>query len=258
MNSSGLFKELIRHELQNKGSWRKQSRSRLPRSWRLVYFSLFLIAAFVISLYFVLHNQLELTRLWYVTLGLPYMIIFMGVGSLRSEWDNDTYGWWLTLPYPRMWLISAKWIAAILQAVAVILFLFVVGSLYALFISSTIQPYTFADAASFIIAGLNWFVMIIAFTPFVIALGLLTVSTKYSTLRPISPILWILLMGGGSVFYWSNDQWLQWIHGQFDHVKTEQWFPFTWHFPVAVLISWVAAYALIRLNAYLLEKKLSI
>lgn len=62
-------------------------------------------------------------------------------------------------------------------------------------------------------------------------------------------------MGGGSVFYWSGDQGL---YEQFDHVQTGQWFPFTWHFPVAVLISWVAAYALIRLNAYLLEKRLSI
>ncbi|MGP0577940.1 ABC-2 transporter permease [Paenibacillus peoriae] len=255
MNSSGLFKDLIRHEFRNKGSWRKQGRNRLPRSWRLVYFSLFLIAAFAISLYFALHNQLELTRLWYVTLGLPYMIIFMGVGSLRREWENDTYGWWLTLPYPRIWLISAKWIAAILQTMVVILLLFVVGSLYALFISSTIQPYTFADAASFIVTGLNWFVMIIAFTPLVIALGLLTASTKYSTLRPLNPILWILLMGGGSVFYWSGDQGL---YEQFDHAQTGQWFPFTWHFPIAVLMSWVTAYALIRLSAYLLEKKLSI
>ncbi|URJ47565.1 ABC transporter permease subunit [Paenibacillus polymyxa] len=255
MNSSGVFKDLIRHEFRNKGSWRKQSRNRLPRSWRLVYFSLFLIAAFAISLYFALHNQLELTRLWYVTLGLPYMIIFMGVGSLRREWENDTYGWWLTLPYPRIWLISAKWIAAILQTIVVILLLFVVGSLYALFISSTIQPYTFADATSFIVAGLNWFVMIIAFTPLVIALGLLTASTKYSILRPISPILWILLMGGGSVFYWSGDQGL---YEQFDYVQTGQWFSFTWHFPIAVLISWVAAYVLIRLSAYLLGKKLSI
>jgi ABC-2 type transport system permease protein len=255
VNSSGLFKELIRHEFRNKGSWKKQSGNRLPKPWRLVYFSLFLIAAVAISLYFAAHNQLQLTRLWYVTLGLPYMIIFMGVGILRREWENDTYGWWLTLPYPRMWLISAKWIASILQTITIILILFVVGSLYGLFISSTIQPYTFADAASFIIAGFNWFVMIIAFSPFIIALGLLTVSTKFSTLRPISPILWILLMGGGSVFYWSGDRR---IYEQFDHTHPVQWLPFSWHFPVAVLISWLAAYLLIRLNAYLLEKKLSI
>ncbi|MEC4567637.1 ABC transporter permease subunit [Paenibacillus sp. CMAA1739] len=255
MNSSGLFKDLIRHEFRNKGSWRKQSSNRLPRSWRLVYFSFFLIAAFTISLYFALHNQLELTRLWYVTLGLPYMIVFMGVGTLRREWENDTYGWWLTLPYPRMWLISAKWIAAILQTIVVILILFVVGSIYALFISSIIQAYTFADAASFMIAGLNWFVMIIGFTPLVIAVGLLTASTKYSTLRPLSPILWILLMGGGSIFYWSGDQR---IYEQFDRVQNGHWFPFTWHFPVAVLISWIVAYVLVRLNAYLLEKKLSL
>lgn len=257
MNESGTFWALVRHEFKLKGSWKKQNRSRLPKLWWVIYSSIIIAAAFGLATYFAIQQKLELANLWFATTGFPYMIAFWGIGTLKKEWENETQGWWLTLPYPRLWLVSAKWIGALLQILVCVIGVFIIGSLYVLGISFFLSQYTMSDAVSFFISGLSWNLLVIGFSPFIVAFGLLTASSQYTRLNPISPILWILFLGVGSLFYWGSG-FFNTDGSIFQQFISASLIPFSWELPLFVLISWLAAYLIIRLTAYLLDKKLSL
>lgn len=260
MNSSGTFWALVRHEFRMKGSWRKRNRSPIAKWWWVVYFSLIVIIGFSTATYYAVHKTLHLESLWFATLGLPYMLFFIGHSTLKREWENETHGWWLTLPYPRLWLIGAKWIAALLQMMVIVIGICVLGLLYATGIALALSHYTFADVGSFMLEGFNWLVLVFGFSPFILALGLLTTTTQYTLFRPVSPILWVVCMASGGVFYsrlgalFPHNNVFQELSG--DHPVT--FFPFSWEMPTAMAVSWLVAYLMIHLSAILLDKKISV
>ncbi len=258
MDHSGTFSALVRHELKFKGSWRKKNNLSMTRRWSLLYAVLVAIVGLGVATYFAIHNQLRLQNLWYATMGFPYLLFFLGFGGLKREWENETYGWWLTLPYPRSWLIGAKWIAAWLQMLAIIVGIFLVGTLYAACITGFVSPYGYQDFEVFMRTGVNWIFMIIGFSPFILSLGFFTASVQSSTLRPITPILWILFMGGGSYFY-SGIQEIAPGSLEFQQITAmSTWWPFTWAVLGWMVASWVLGYLIISLTAGILSKKLSL
>ncbi|MDB5085626.1 MAG: hypothetical protein JWN30_2512 [Bacilli bacterium] len=260
MNSSSIFWALVRHEWKLKGSWRRQNRSPVTKWWWIIYLSLVIIAALSTATYYAIHETLHLQNLWYTTLGFPYMLFFVGFGILKREWENDTHGWWLTLPYPRHWLIGAKWVAAWLRMLLVVTGLYVLGALYATVIALCLSHYTFADVSSFLLSGLNWFLLIVGFSPFLLAIGLLTAESQFTALRPISPILWVLFMGGGGLMYSNTGAWLRGsgMSQQFTDNQPIIFLPFTWQVLAFMGASWLIAYGIIRTCAYVLDKKLSL
>lgn len=258
MTTSGTFRALVRHEFKFKGSWRKSGRSPIARKWWLIYMAVLLAAAIGVTTYFAIHNSLRLESIWYATLGLPYVIFFIGHGGMKREWENDTYGWWLTLPYPRLWLVAAKWIAGLLRMLVVWVGLFVLATFYTLIIALTLAHYTLADVGAFVLIGFNWLVLVIGFSPLIMAFGILTADAHYTALRPLTPILWVLFMGGGGLI-WSglgNLMATNRMFGQLEGTLSPSFWPYSWEMPVAMAVSWIVAYLIVRWSASLLEHHL--
>ncbi|GAB6992066.1 ABC-2 transporter permease [Paenibacillus pini] len=262
MNATrSTFWALTLHEFKNKGSWRKKNRTKMSRAWWLAYCLLLVIAALGATTYFAVRETFPLDRIWLATLGFPYIVFFLGFGSIKREWENETYGWWLTLPYSRLHLIGAKWLGTWIKVLIVISAVFVIGTVYIFLLSLILSNYTLSDAASFIITGLNWLSIMIGFSPILISLGLIMNSVMHSTLRPLTPVLWIVFMSSFSILFYNNDNFLS--EGSLDLSNGSQphmavLFPYHWAVPLSMLISWLVTYFVIRLTAYLFQEKLSL
>lgn len=252
MTSNETFWALVRHEFKLKGSWRKQNRSPIAKWWWIGYVSLLLVGAIAVTAYFAINSSLKLEYLWFATLGLPYILFFLGFGSLKREWENDTYGWWLTLPYPRVWLVGAKWLACLMRTLLIVIGILALGTLYATIIAVLAPSYSLADVGSFILLGGGWLLTMIGFSPLLTILGMLTAGASYTALRPITPVLWVLFMGGGGMIYAD-------VPGDFGAPSAYQAATaptMSWNMLAAMVAGWFVAYLVIRLVAYLLEKKL--
>ncbi|WP_274648714.1 ABC transporter permease [Paenibacillus humicola] len=253
------FKSLVRHEAAWKSTWRKRENVVVTEKWRFIYAALLLLAGLCAATYFAFRSQLNMNVIWFATMGIPYVTAFFGVGIVRREIENNTHGWWLTLPYPRLTLIGAKWAAAILQALAVFAALFAAGFLYTSAIAIALPSYTFADVANFMTVGFNWLGLIAGFSPFAIALGLLSSSLQITMWRPLAPIVWTVLFLACSTYYWGFNAFFpaQNIFTQFTAERVV-FFPFPWTVPVCMAASWVAGYLIVRLTALLLDTKLDL
>lgn len=256
---SAVFRNLVRHEFRNKGSWRKQSRIRVSRGWWLAYFLIILTAVVGTMTYFAINNELQINSIWYVTMGFPYMVFFWGFGTVKREWENDTYGWWLTMPYPRAKLITAKWLGVWLKLLLGIVFAFVLLSAYVFVLSLALPAYSLTDVGSFMIAGIDWLTLVAGFSPLIISLGMMMSIIQNTSLRPILPVLWVVFMSGLSLIFQLPDSvisesMLQQGTGEYQ----AEWFPYSWELPIVMGVSWILTYAVLRFQGYLLEKKLEI
>ncbi|RKN80644.1 ABC transporter permease [Paenibacillus ginsengarvi] len=259
MTSSATFWSLVRHEFKGKGNWRKMGRSPVSKWWRIVYCALVLAAGIAFATYYAINNTLRLESIWFASFGLPYVAFFLGFGSVRQEWDNDTYGWWLTLPYPRTWLLGAKWLAGLLRALVIWACVLVFAGLYASIIAIVLEHYTFADVRTFMVAGFSWFGIVFGITPLLIACGAFTATAKYTAISPLSPIIWVVFMvGGGSMFSYlptlvGVKEWYDDWSGSMGLLYTHPW-----NMAAVMIVCWLIAAAIVRLCAYLMERKLRI
>jgi len=257
---SHIFWQLVRHEWRWVGNRSKAARRRIPKKWWICYIITMAIAAFAVIFYASMKDDFGLTNIWFFSLGLPYIIFFSGYGHVKREWDNNTNGWWLTLPYPRFQLVAAKFLGALLQAIAILVAVFILALLYASTIAVFQAGFSARDVLEFIKAGVGWYELLLGLSPFIISLGLFTGTVKYTMLRPIFPILWFVIMVLGSFFYWgfnaisSKKGLYAVLSGQIHAV----WFPYGASSIAIILVGWLIGFGILRYTAYLLEKKLSL
>lgn len=107
-------------------------------------------------------------------------------------------------------------------------------------------------AASYLLTDLEWNALLVAVCPFVTAFGVLFGVLRESRVKPAIPLMWILFSG-----LW----WLIFAHdGRYLHVQTTG----TPHLSVSpslfipIVASWLLAYGLIRLAAYLLDRQMAL
>ncbi|MCD1260575.1 ABC transporter permease subunit [Paenibacillus athensensis] len=255
MKPSSVFWSLVRHEMAMKGNRRKGSQ--VARKWWMVYFVVLATAGLVAALYFALHNELNLPYIWYATLGIPYIAMMFGVNSIKREWDNETQGWWLTLPYRRSLLVAAKWVSSTLLTLAALAAVYIVGTVLATGIALGISGYSLANVGGFMIIGLNWLLPLAGFCPLLLALGMLIAASQYTKARPISPLLWFLFMGGCSLFYQNFNGFG--IKGIVDQVSSGsmELLPYPWEMGALIVAGWLVTGLVLGLIAYLFDKKLS-
>lgn len=254
--SSRTFWALVHHEFTLKGNRRKMSRSHFSSQWRVIYLASLVIIAIVAASYFAIHGQLQLNRLWMVAIAFPYILVVFGVAMLKREWDNETHGWWLSLPYSRLSLVGAKLVGAWLRVVVFSVCLYVLISLFAGIIAFLLPGYSAADVWSTMSTGLHLILIVIGFSPFILSISLLLASTHFTTLRTLSPVLWIVIVGGLSSFYNVN-LFIPKAHPLGSEEPLLLW-SFPWTGMLVMGISWIISYLLIRLTAYLLERKLNL
>ncbi|WP_438444527.1 ABC-2 transporter permease [Gorillibacterium sp. sgz5001074] len=257
-NASSVWMSLLKHERKCGGSWRKANRGRLSRSWRLAYcflvFAVFLGAAS----YFAYTDDLRLQGLWFAGTGFPYMIFFLGHGMMKREWENDTYGWWLTLPYSRQTLVSAKWAAGWLRAARISLIVFAAGSLYAGAVVLVLPHYVLADWLDFVLTGINWLILLLGYAPLLLSLGQLTNVVFWTAWKPLGPVL---LAGSmvcmGLLYSTLSGSWTP----AFDQLSGDvpaTFFPFPWEVAAGIPVSLLFAWLILRLTSYLLERKITL
>ncbi|GIO32312.1 hypothetical protein J2TS6_34530 [Paenibacillus albilobatus] len=254
---SAVFRDLVRHEFKSKGRWKRQNRIGIPRTWWLVYFLCIFTVVIGTLTYFAVRKDLELNALWTVTLGLPYIAFFLGFGSVKNEWSNDTYGWWLTIPQPRTRLVAAKWLGIWLKVLAGLLTLYVVVSVYVMILSFTVSHYSFATTRTFMETGFNWLSLIVAISPLIIAVGMLMGVLQNTVIRPLAPILWVVFMAGLGLMYSMTDKVFP-EEGFPQEYSLSLWSSYPLELPLIVALDWVLAFAVLRLTAFLIEKKLDL
>lgn len=259
MNSS-LFWQLVYHEMKPKGEWRKLKRKKFPLPVKIAYIAIIYVAIGAWLTYMNFQKDFQLQYLWFFTLGLPYMVFFFGYGLVKKEWENDTQGWWLTLPYSRWHLITAKYLGASLQALMIILIIYVSGVIFSLYLFLVNRQLTFMDVVNFWDIGLIWMLLMLGISPFVMALGVFNGTVQYTTLRPLAIVFLVLFMGLGSVTYWGYGMSFSGslFVGSFSDETLFNALHFSWPIVVTMVVSWLCAYLVLRLASYLLDNKLSL
>lgn len=111
---------------------------------------------------------------------------------LNKEWQEGTTGWWLTLPYSRSFLLSAKCVASFLRVLKMYAILFATTQIMTLYNNSTRPNFLphpqLLDVLQACAKDLTWLLII---SPFSILLGALMVIITRSHWVPVSPLFWV-------------------------------------------------------------------
>lgn len=255
MKGNNIFIPLFKHEFS---LWRRRKSCRpVSKVWSFVYIAVFLFLLIGYTTWTALNGSFKLQGTWFITFALPYFIFFFGYGSIKREWENNTSGWWLTLPYPRKQLSQAKFAASWSKVFLLFAASYVLIVLFAAYITLIEGQYGMSDLVNFVMTGFGWYLLMIAFSPFAVALGILTATFKYTGLRPLIPICFVvyyILVDGIFAQLGSHSSFFDQFLGK-GHVA---WLPFSPSFFYPMLGGWVVSYLFIRWSARLLEKKLTL
>jgi ABC-2 type transport system permease protein len=250
MTSQNVFIPLVKHELKWRRNMRK-NRRRMPRGWRLTYAAFFLILVLGFTTYGSLNGNIHLEGTWYFTWGLPFMIFGISINRVNREWQNETIGWWLSLPYSRSKLITTKFVASLLMSLLMCIVIFILVTLFGLYVMLLNGNPIGSSEGLFLLSGLKWFLLLIAVSPFAASFGTFMGTLAHTKARPALPLLW--------VFFWVMFPIMGMSGINFDIFNERSiGFPFTEFIILPILISWILAYILVRLSAYLLDRHLTL
>ncbi|GGH83818.1 ABC-2 type transport system permease protein [Pullulanibacillus pueri] len=257
--TSQVFWKLVRHEFFAGANRRKGRKNFRGRKARITYYVVMLLLFFAVMTVVTMKTHFSLNNSWFCTLGFPYFVFFWGFGAVKREWDNETLGWWLTLPYRRETLLSAKLIANLIQIVLFFIGLMCLAVIYSTYLTCLQDHFHWSEISQFMRLGFNWIIIMLFFSPFLLAAGQFLVVAQHTLLSFMTPILWILCMWGGSFLYWfivgnnQNNVFMQMSEG-----RSVSFFPYTHTLWIYIVLSWVLSYVILRVTAYLLDKKLSL
>ncbi|GAA5347066.1 ABC-2 type transport system permease protein [Planifilum fimeticola] len=247
MAAQSNFWALVKHDFKR----RKRRNMQIPKGWWLAYAGGALAVLLTLTTYAALHGHTYLGPVWFTTFGLPFLSFGMATSLTASEWKNGTAGWWLTLPFSRLRLVTSKFVAALLRSVLIFAVVYCILALFGLYTMALVGPFDPHSAASYLLTGLKWNALLFSVCPFVTAFGILFCVLGESRAKPAIPLMWILFSG-----LW----WLLFAHGGvYLHVQTAGMpnlsvSPFLF---IPIVVSWLLAYGLIRLAAYLLNRHLA-
>jgi ABC-2 type transport system permease protein len=258
--TSNPFWKLVRHEFLNFGNRRKMERKKIKGKWWAAYVAIMIIIGFVVFTIASGKQGFHLENIWYFSLGLPYVIFFMGHGLVKKEWDNETQGWWLTLPFSRQILVGTKFLGSLFQTWLILIGVYILAVIYAVYLTILQNAITTQELYEFLTVGFNWIFILVCVSPIVVSLGMTVGVIPYTIFRPIVPVLWFLFMFMGSFLYWGvgsfkeNAKVFAEFAGQ-SHSEIFSYSLLTYGF---VVVSWIVCFIVIRILGYLLNKKLSL
>jgi ABC-2 type transport system permease protein len=247
MATQSTFWALVKHDFKR----RKRRNVNIPKGWWLAYAGGAAVVLLALTTYAGLHSHFNLGPVWFTTFGLPFMSFGMATSLTVTEWKNSTAGWWLTLPFSRLHLVASKFVAALLRSVLIFVLVYCIIALFGVYSMALSGRFDPQAAASYLLTGLEWTALLVAVCPFATAFGVLFAILSESRAKPAIPLMWILFSG-----LW----WLIFAHdGRYLHVQATGT-PHLFVSPslcIPIVSSWVLAYGLIRLAAYLLERQLA-
>jgi len=254
-----VFWKLVHHEFHWSGN-RRKSKRKLSGKWWAAYIIFVILLGFFILTMFSGSKGFNLQNLWFFSLGLPFAIFFIGYGTVKKEWDNETQGWWLSLPYSRSFITGAKLLGSLLQTWLVLVGVYLLAVIYGFYMIAVDSHLAITDLGAFLLTGFAWIFVLVIFSPLILALGMSLSLVVYTEYRPVTPILWVVYMGAGSFFYWGygNIEHVQNFYGLFTGKVAPAWFPFPFYIYGLAVIGWVFTYLIVRYLGGLLEKKLAL
>lgn len=188
------FQFLMKDEFRRRGSGKSS------KKWWRYYVAAGILFALIFAAVFASH--LDPYGVMFMSFGFPYITFVIAYSIVIREWKNGTFGWWLTLPYPRRSLILSKYAASICTA-AIMHVIFWIGTQlfvsYALLLKGTFDFYILAD---FMRTSAIWYGVIMMVIPFMTAFGTLTGVITRSRLKPLTPLMWIIYGISGNSIYW--------------------------------------------------------
>lgn len=254
------FFSLIKHEVKWRRIRQRENQQESGRWWILYPILGFLFGIGYLTYIAVQGDFFKPEFLWTFTLGFPFIAFGMGYSLVNREWEGGTSGWWLTLPYSRTQLISAKLWASLLQTWMIYLLAFVVCLLLGCYVMLLQGILSFSDLLGFMFLGFVWFLLMVGISPFTTAFGVLNAVLVKSRIKALLVLLWGLFWIAPNIFFWT----LSADHrdgGMFSQMFSPD---LAWDFLspyflsaiVVISVSWLLAYLMVRSAARVIDRKL--
>lgn len=204
-----FFIPLIRHELGNRRRYAKGDRPSFWRPTNLLFYAIVIIAALLI-LY---KDASDLSPLWNVCWVLPWIVFGVSIGVIRHESRQDTIGWWLSLPYSRLTLISSKFWAMLLCGIQIIGLILIAIICYATLALLFTHGSTIIGLIGFLKSGFVPVLLTLLALPLMASVGLTIGTVSLTRWRSAINKFWILWglfwLFFGSMGFWKSLALLQ-------------------------------------------------
>jgi ABC-2 type transport system permease protein len=234
----------------------------IPRKQWVILFPLMILAWIIFTTYAALHGHYNMENAWFYMLGLPWMMFPFGGGAIKKEWRNKTEGWWLSLPYSRFQLIGAKFVAAWLKVLIVLVGTYLLAFLYALYMAFIVGHFHFhfQPVTVFMLKGTAWYSLLFSLSPVFVSLGTLRGVIRYTSLRSTYVVLMGIIILASFLFYYviGTFNGKGNLYVQFSGFGTPDLSPFFHVALVLILIGILFTYFILRWSAFLLERKLDL
>lgn len=243
----GSFAYLVK---QDGLRWKRPETSKY---WFWFYVGVLAAVGICVVTFWSLKGRFEPLALLFLVIGLPYITFMIAYSKINREWKNSTFGWWLTLPYPRIRLVGAKYLSALLQVSFIYGLCYVVTvliALYGLAIEGSFGAIRFYD---FMKVTSLWYGVSLAYAPFMLAFGLLTGTVAQSRWKPLLPILWAGFGIGGNLINWLTGS----FWGKLDWVAIGASYAWSAWLATALPITLLLSALLVWLSAEIVDKHLT-
>lgn len=217
-----------------------------------ILFFLITSACFSVFFYLVDTEKLKITDIYWIEVA--FMMVAFGFSSfvVKQEWDASTINWWITLPYPRHWLIASKCLAItfrILQSLCIVLVLTKILTIFGmLYLYGQWQSEWMISLWN---VDLFMIYQLVIFSPLFITMSVAIVVIGHSRWKGLQPFLGVvygvLLIPAFGISIWKTVQSI--IGSTTTHflIDTIDW--------VILLAAWGSAVVLFTLSVYVLKRK---
>ncbi|SDW27252.1 hypothetical protein SAMN05444487_102118 [Marininema mesophilum] len=192
---------LIKNELRSKTRHRERSGSTsMPKKWITIYGALALVIVAGIATYLGIQGETKFKEIWYFNWGMLFWATARAGKSVQKEWDNETAGWWLSLPYSRGTLLTAKFFVNLIRWVKTSAVIYIALFIFILYVMALEGKGS--EIFDVLVKGGQWYVLFISLSPFAIGVGILNWVIRKSMFRPMFPLLWILSLIVINILAW--------------------------------------------------------
>jgi len=161
--------------------------------WRKLYMALALVCGVVLYTVLLFYENVTPDFIRIAPTFLIFAYFASTLGLVKREWQGNTVGWWLSLPYSRRLLLGAKLTAGfirLLQGTVTVLVISVLLWLEGMILRPDIWNH-YSMPETFMEMGRMYAVML-SVSPLMMIFGMLIFTVRYSRFSPATPLCWIM------------------------------------------------------------------
>ncbi|WP_018131393.1 ABC transporter permease subunit [Effusibacillus pohliae] len=190
--------------VQNSLKLRKHRPERWRYAWR-AYLALAIVLGLGWYTWALLHGNVTSPFFFWYLPALVFVGFWTGYSQIKREWRGGTAGWWLSLPYPRHWLLGAKLVAAGIRYLLVLVIGYV-STLILFFEGIWLQPNVWNGQMLLFTAVtlVKLLLFLLLGGPFFLTFGLALGVLQQTSWKVISPLFWLLYIAVANVLMWKT------------------------------------------------------